>query len=197
MTCKVGECDREPARRGWCKTHYSRWLSTGDPTKTLIGGWDETAAQRLARRSIRMPSGCVEWNGPCDKDGYGKFTKKGWPGRAHRAAYIASKGPIPVGALVRHTCDNPPCIYPDHLRLGDELDNATDRVQRGRFDRTSPRYNRVRLSMKEARDIRAKHDAGALQRALAQEYGVGRDQISRVVNNLNWKETSHGHAAHR
>lgn len=190
MTCKIDGCSKPAARRGWCHMHHSRWRSNGDPLATQIGPWDEPAADRLARNSQRMPNGCIVWTGAKDKDGYGKFNKKGWPGRAHRAAYAVTHGPIPQGAMVRHTCDNPPCINPDHLRIGNALDNATDRVQRDRFDKTNPRYNRVRLSMEAAQEIRAKYRAGARQRDLAQQYGVGRDQISRVVNNLNWKETA-------
>lgn len=124
----------------------------------------------------------------CDKDGYGKFTKKGWPDRAHQAAFIIAHGHIPDGQIVRHICDNPPCINPDHLIVGTFADNAADRVQRDRFNRKSGRYNRVRLSMSLAREIRAKHSLGVSRGALAAQYGVGADQISRVIHHINWKE---------
>jgi hypothetical protein len=41
-------------------------------------------------------------------------------------------GPIPDGMLVLHTCDNPPCVNPDHLYLGTWKDNMQDRIKRGR-----------------------------------------------------------------
>jgi hypothetical protein len=170
--------------------HYCRWRSTGDPLKTKTGAWDETAGERLTRRSVVDPSGCIVWIGPVDKDGYGKFTKKGFPDRAHQAAYVVANGPIPEGHIVRHTCDNPPCINPNHLIDGTFADNASDRVQRERFNRESSRYNLVRLSMNLAREIRAKHSQGTSRIALAAEYGVGADQISRVIHHQNWKETA-------
>jgi hypothetical protein len=190
MTCKIPNCVKPAKKRGWCEMHYCRWRSTGDPLKTKIGGWDETASEKLQRRSQPAASGCIEWTGACDEDGYGKFTKKGWPDRAHKAAYIVAHGDIPEGQIVRHTCDNPPCINPQHLVAGTFADNAADRVQRERFNRESNRFNRVRLSMDLAREIRVKHSQGVSRCALAAEYGVGADQISRVIHHNNWKETA-------
>lgn len=100
-------------------------------------------------------------------------------------------GAIPRGAMVRHRCDNPPCINPDHLLLGGAQENAQDRVDRKRFDYRSKRYNRVKLDQTKAREIRAAYGRGGItMRELGHRYGVGRDQISRVINNLNWKEQS-------
>jgi hypothetical protein len=47
-------------------------------------------------------------------------------------AFEALIGPIPDGLLVRHDCDNPLCVNPEHLRTGTDRDNAQDRDSRGR-----------------------------------------------------------------
>lgn len=147
--------------------------------------------QRLADHSSPATNGCIEWTAGRDKDGYGKIQVSRRARRTHQIAWEVANGTTPpAGTVVRHRCDNPPCINPDHLVLGDAQLNAEDRVQRGRFNRESPRYNRVRLSMDAAREIRRKHARGMTQAALAAFYGVGRDQISRVVNNRNWKEAA-------
>jgi hypothetical protein len=37
-----------------------------------------------------------------------------------------------VGQVVMHTCDNPACINPEHLRLGTQADNLADMLSKGR-----------------------------------------------------------------
>ena len=71
---------------------------------------------------------CWVWTARCDKDGYGQFDGK----QAHRTIYSWEIGEIPVGLLVCHSCDNPPCVNPSHLWLGTAKDNAQDRENKGR-----------------------------------------------------------------
>ncbi len=51
---------------------------------------------------------------------------------ASRIAYMLVRGPIPAGLLVRHDCDNPPCVRPEHLLVGTHADNSADMVRRKR-----------------------------------------------------------------
>lgn len=78
-------------------------------------------------------SGCWLWdrrgkNGPME---YGYFTFEGTV-KAHRAAWLIHKGPIPKDAFVLHKCDNPSCVNPDHLYLGHAKENVSDRDRRSR-----------------------------------------------------------------
>lgn len=50
----------------------------------------------------------------------------------HRLAWEMVNGPIPKGMLVMHTCDNPPCVRPDHLVLGTSRQNTQDMLAKGR-----------------------------------------------------------------
>lgn len=76
-------------------------------------------------------SGCWEWMRARFPTGYGcvKIDKKSR--RAHRVSYEVFNGPLD-GLMVLHHCDNPPCINPSHLYLGDQKKNAADRLHRGR-----------------------------------------------------------------
>ena len=64
--------------------------------------------------------------------GYGRFHMPGNKSvPANRVAMLLS-GTDPIGFDVLHSCDNPPCCNPAHLRLGTALDNARDAQLRGR-----------------------------------------------------------------
>jgi hypothetical protein len=49
--------------------------------------------------------------------------------------YEKNVGKVPDGLLILHTCDNPACINPDHLWLGNNADNMKDMKLKGRANR--------------------------------------------------------------
>lgn len=51
---------------------------------------------------------------------------------AHRFSYRVFKGAIRAGMTVDHTCSNPLCVNPDHLRLMTNANNAAARWTRAR-----------------------------------------------------------------
>ena len=76
---------------------------------------------------------CKEWQGYRDKDGYGRVRVAGKRVMAHRAAYAQARG-LPLdaiaGRVIRHKCDNPSCVNPEHLEEGTHQDNMDDKVAR-------------------------------------------------------------------
>ena len=50
---------------------------------------------------------------------------------AHRVAWILEHNKDPGDNLVSHTCHNPRCVNPNHLKLGDHSDNMQDAVEQG------------------------------------------------------------------
>lgn len=51
---------------------------------------------------------------------------------AHRVSYELHHGPIPQGALILHSCDNPGCVNPAHLRAGTQSENILEAFAKGR-----------------------------------------------------------------
>ena len=75
---------------------------------------------------------CWIWQASVDRGGYGTFGFDGRVQKAHRVAYQLVIGPIPVGLHILHSCDNPRCVNPAHLRAGSRSENMRDKVARGR-----------------------------------------------------------------
>lgn len=94
----------DPQRRFWCKAQ--------------IAGEDD----------------CWNWHAAIITNGYPyglfRLDSKRPMQLAHRCAWVFTNGEIKDGLFVLHKCDNPRCINPKHLYLGDQYQNVQDRVAR-------------------------------------------------------------------
>jgi hypothetical protein len=77
-------------------------------------------------------TGCSVWTHWKSAKGYGYLSIGARKLRAHRVAYELANGPIPKGLLILHSCDNPSCVNPAHLRAGTARENTQDCIARGR-----------------------------------------------------------------
>jgi len=135
---------------------------------------------------------CIEWEKSRTRSGYGKRWWQGKVCRAHRVAYVEEKG-IDLkdidGLVVRHKCDNPACINPNHLELGTQKDNLRDMAERGRSTRGEAGHF-AKLTADQVEDIRSRYafrcsvNGG---RVLAAEYSVSEATISMLVRGITWQ----------
>lgn len=88
----------------------------------------------LYANCIRTEGGCLEWQRGRTADGYGTLKLSGVTFYAHRMSLEQKLGrAIKPKFHACHTCDNPPCIAPEHLFEGTARDNIRDRLAKGRW----------------------------------------------------------------
>ncbi len=147
----------------------------------------KTIEQRFEDKVDRSGE-CHEWRAYRNRTGYGVFSvRTGVNNQAHRFAYEMENGPIPEGMYVLHSCDNPGCVNPEHLRVGSQKENMDDRRVRGRdADRRGERNGGAKLTDSAVVEIRRLYKEGEMQKDLAERFGVANQLISRIVNRKCW-----------
>lgn len=93
----------------------------------------------IESRCEKIPeAGCWIWMGRTNMQGYGTLHKTDRRSAisVHRLMYALANGIpaafLPADLCVRHRCDTPTCVNPDHLTIGTWKDNIHDAAQRGR-----------------------------------------------------------------
>jgi hypothetical protein len=159
---------------------------------------DADKEQRFWRR-VNKPSGdnCWEWQGQLafekqTKTPYGIVRWGGKMTGAHRVAYCLTKGAIREGMYVLHSCDNPPCCNPSHLRQGTHQENMADIVIRQRQPRKARNENPATKMREEkhsalvedcreaSRDRYGRVEKGTIP-FLANKWGVSRHIVKRAI----------------
>lgn len=159
----------------------------------MSGQKGSQVARDFNTRYTITESGCWEWNDSTDSGGYGhlQVNKKYW--KAHRYSYFLINGEFDWTLLVCHTCDNPPCVNPDHLFLGTHLDNNLDCVRKGRHRSTYPIRsnigeinNRSKLKEYDVIEIRKRASSGEKLVSIAKDYSVTPETIGDVCRRKTW-----------
>lgn len=149
---------------------------------------DLTEAVTVSRfwRSVQIgaPDQCWPWLGDTDRNGYGIFTYHGTRKPSHELALSFSIGEKRLpGYDTCHSCDNPPCTNPSHLRFGTRQSNVDEMHARGRHA-PGDSASWTKVTDAQVREIRHRRAMGALQKDLAAAFGVSAAYISEVVNGL-------------
>ena len=137
---------------------------------------------------------CWEWTAALDTHGYGHIQRKGRTGGlvlSHRLAWELQNGDIPEEMHVLHTCDNRKCCNPDHLFLGDNQINVTDKMRKGRFKPNLGEQNgSAKLTEEQVKLIRryCKLPKGRFTwDTIAKLFGVAQSNISAIHNRRTWQ----------
>lgn len=125
-----------------------------------------------------FPDFCIETRATKDEDGYGRVRlKTGGKEGAHKLAYRIFVGAVPQGYVVMHTCDNPACCNPKHLRIGTQKENVQDALLKGRRPQNPDTVSKIKAE--DAISILT-IESNISSRKLAKKYGVTRHAIELI-----------------
>lgn len=153
----------------------------------------KTVEERLLKHTEKTDT-CWNWTACKDHKGYGIIRIDGKNRATHRVSYELFKGKIPKGkgyhgTCVLHSCDNPGCINPEHLRLGTNRENILDMIQKGRNVVLRGKLcHKAKLTEKQVLEIREKFIPYVYTTImLAKEYGVDPSTIGHMIKRRIWK----------
>jgi len=124
-----------------------------------------------------------------DKNGYTVLCFNRRRIKHHRHVYSVhylDGGEIPFGMVVRHKCDNPNCINPQHLEIGTPYDNSRDRVDRKRQP-FGMNNGRAKLSNDDVLEIYKSPESKV---ELANKFEISLCQIYKIKRKTIWKHVT-------
>lgn len=138
---------------------------------------------------------CWPWLGYRNPAGYGMLQRRkihGAPILAPRYVLYLITGALPIKQAL-HSCDNPICVNPAHIREGDQAENIADAITRHRHvpppRMVGNKHPNRKLSAELLAVIRRRLAAGDRHRDIATDLGVARTTVTAVNRGQNWSET--------
>lgn len=136
-------------------------------------------------------TGCWEWQRGTNRKGYGsvRFGGRSFPTYlAHRVSYVLFCGDLADGVFVCHACDNPLCVNPVHLFVGDQQANMDDMRRKGRWGGpVGERSQFAKLTAADVVVIRQRYGNGESPIAIGRDYGITYNAVFLVATGRKWK----------
>lgn len=186
-TCCIKDCEKTVLAKGMCAMHYKRLKLYGDPTKTMIKQLHGLTVAERFDAYVQKGIGCWLWTGSRDANGYGRLNIKNKPVLAHRLSWSIHRHEIGPEQHVLHRCDNPQCVRPEHLFLGDQVENNADKMakKRHRYGVShGADHGGSKLTDEQVREIRA---SVGPSRIIAEQFGISRRQVRDIRALKVWK----------
>lgn len=149
----------------------------------------------ILSRAVLMPNGCLEWQGARQPRGYGQVIIGGKAWLVHRYIVyckitdVLERNRFLVdNTVVRHSCDNPPCINWDHLIPGTQGENLQDAYDRGHRNAKGENNAFSKITGLTVIAIRQQYGDGIVtQKQLAAKYGISQAHVSLIVRREGWQ----------
>ncbi len=168
------------------------------PNSSLADAVEVSRFWRLVNAG--KPEACWQWLGDVDRNGYGIFFFHGTRRPAHELALSFTTGEVRSPGLdTCHSCDDPRCCNPNHLRFDTRQSNVDDMVRRGR-NSVGSAHPSAKLTEQDVLTIRMRRANGARQKDLARDFGISEGEVQGIVYGLRWKHVggpiTNRHIAH-
>jgi len=106
---------------------------------------------------------------------------------SHKIAFIIAHNfdfeDIPDSIIIRHSCNNPPCVNPLHLKMGTCKDNSQDMVNSGNSLKGSKNPKYIHISKDTINEMRKKYSKKIGIRQISKEYNVSYGYAYNIVKN--------------
>lgn len=137
----------------------------------------------------RGPDECWPWLSWSNPKGYGRFKLNGRNWLATHCALLLVGRPRPDNfACAMHSCDNPACVNPAHLRWATVAENNADRDAKGRAVHLVGEDHFNSILTEEA--VIAARLADTPGKQLARELGVSATTVQRARVGAGWRHVS-------
>lgn len=155
---------------------------------TVGGKVNKFNITRIAKYVTKIPgTTCTGWAAYKDKDGYPNIQLPSI--RTRRVLRILWKelyGEIPEGMVVRHTCNNPSCLNPQHLVIGTKSENAIDAVYAGTLPRMYITPYQAKLIKGLLKAKNPKVTVSYWAKVVAGVFKVSQDLVRAIARGKSW-----------
>lgn len=165
---------------GVCERHYARFRKHGSYDrrhKPTVFDW-------LVDHAEYQSDECLIWPFAIGKGGYGNLAYKGKYYNAHRLMCEIAHGPAPDGMEAAHSCHNPTCVSPRHLRWKTRSENSFEKADNGTQHRGEATPNAC-LTAEIVREIRQEWPLKTCDE-LAEKYGCKRNTVWKAATGRTW-----------
>ena len=134
---------------------------------------------------IKNKHECWIWTAAVGKSGYGAFRIGGRKGKIimpHRFSSFLSHDNFYEDMLYLHSCDNPICCNPNHLRPGTSIDNIKDRTKRSRNKTQRPGNGYIKINSDKRKQIIDMKLSGKNNCEIGRIMGVTSTRVSQIYN---------------